>query len=180
MILDIPFTKVFVDDHYIKGTQLLEGFTEAYAFAVTCIFNRPHLFTVHTIDGAIYSRLPIWSLYSRPVTPFETIDKTILEPFGVIGDKSQVITHKYLKDYKVSLIANPDLVGRYQWSIEPTNGGFSEDPEQSKELHFIKMDIGSFALLPNNHLKFIDQHFANIFTNTKQYVRNSRYYIANG
>ena len=76
MLINTPYIKCYVDNNFIKSK---EGRTEGYIFAITAIINRPHLFHIHTVDGAIYSRLPIWALYSQDYRS-NNLDKKELEP----------------------------------------------------------------------------------------------------
>lgn len=178
MINNIPYTKAYIKNNYIKNTL---GLTECYIVAVTTMLNRPHLFTVHTIDGALYSRLPIQAFVHKDISNlYREFDcysgKLNLDEYGTISSNSQVIQLNYLKDYEVNILTY-NMSGRYLFSIEPTEGAFSEDPEQSKLLHFIKLDNGQFGIFPNNKLKFMD----NYFTKESQdiYNRTTNYYTIN-
>jgi hypothetical protein len=175
MINNTPYIKAEVSNAIIKGTS---GFTECYIIAVTTLLNRPHLFTVHTVDGAIYSRLPIWALRHDNKSPLvpgmpEYTDLHILDDFGTICENVQLTQLTYLKDYEADVIGE-DWVGRYLFSIEPCHGAFSEDPEQSKLLHFLELDCGFFGIFPNNKLKFMDNYFTK--PSTDAYIRNTKYF----
>lgn len=152
------------------------GFTEAYAYSVTGIRNRPLFFNVHTEDGALYSRLPVWALV-HDIPTFWFIAPRI-DPWGVIGDKFNVIEHQYLRSYEPK-IPKLETTGRYLFSLDWTHGGFSEDPEQHKTLHLIAISNGQLGLFPNNELLFKDSHFT---TNDPmpRYKRNTNWYQPNG
>lgn len=176
MINNTPYIKALVKNEIIKGKS---GFTECYIIAVTTLLNRPHLFTVHTIDGAIYSRLPVWALKHENFdsdTPGESGKSSLnwLDEYGTITDRCQVIQINYLKDYHATLIGNRPYIGRYLFSIEPCGGAFSEDPEQSKLLHFLELDCGYFGIFPNNRLKFMDNYFTK--PSDDAYIRNTKYF----
>jgi hypothetical protein len=49
--------------------------------------------------------------------------------------------------------------GRYVCTFDFLNNGFSEFPEQHKHLHFIKLEDGNYALMPNNRVKVRHQSF---------------------
>ena len=176
MILDIPYIPCFVSNKYILEDKI--GVTEAYVYSVTAIRNRPMLFNVHTIDGALYSRLPLWALsYKHPI--IEPLNKKQIDPWGVIGDKCQVIQHAYLKGYQPSIIKHPKIGTHYLMSFDWHDGGFSEDPAQSKTMHLFALSNGQFGMFPNNELIFKDNHFTNDDPPPK-YKRNKRYFCANG
>lgn len=168
MILDIPLFKCFVKQDYITD-DFDDGFTEAYCFAVTILESRPLLFTVHTIDGAVYSRLPIWALvttkYHVQVTPKQ------LDCWGAISSVGGVIEHKYLKDYKVKI---GEKTGKYAFTIDYFDGGFSQDPEQHKCSHVVFLDDGTIGAFPNNMILFLDDHF--VEPTGLKYRRNKNYY----
>lgn len=169
MISNTPYIKALVKNEIIKGTS---GATECYIIAVTTLLNRPHLFTVHTIDGAIYSRLPVWALkHTRSSRVF--FQTPTLDEYGTISDRCQIVQLDYLKDYEAQLFGK-DIRGRYLFSIEPCGGAFSEDPEQSKLLHFLELDCGYFGIFPNNKLKFMDNYFTK--PSGDAYIRNTKYF----
>lgn len=175
MLLSLPFPiKAYVDNSYITTDP---GITECYIVAVTCIRNRPHLFHCHLKGGALFSRLPVWA-FSSKTARCNSITPQALEPWGVIGDKTQITVIDYFKDYW-PYVGKLREWGRYLFSFEPLGGGFSEDPEQSKTLHLIALDTGAFAILPNNELLWEDKHFATEKT-TQKLKRNQVYFYANG
>jgi hypothetical protein len=173
MINNIPYVKAKVCNKYIKGK---EGTTDCYIIAVSTLLNRPHLFTIHTVDGAVYARLPIKAFRHDNINIVKDLtefDDRILDQYGVISEKSQVLKIDYLKDYEPYVI-DLEITGRYIFSIEPVEGSFAEDPEQSKLIHFIELENGYFGLFPNNKLKFTDNYFTE--PGSDIYLRNSEYF----
>lgn len=160
MIQDIPYLKCFVRKQYLRNLEDGFGeFVEAYAFAVTAILNRPLLFTIHTVDGAVVSRLPISALCHELDSPEQTLSH--LELWSCIGKEISVIEHSYLKRYRTQ-VKLPDgklYDGTYLFTIDPCSGGFSETPEQHKTWNVIALDNGNFAAQPNNRCFFLDSHF---------------------
>jgi hypothetical protein len=172
MILDIPRFKCYIRNEFITdGKQT--GFTEAYCFAVTCIESRPLLFTIHTEDGAVYSRLPLWAilLTDKPTRiPNESHDI-----WGAISSDAGIIEHRYLKDYTVH-VQNYDESGRYLFTIDYFTGGHAQDPEQHKTSNIIALNSGTLIAVPNNYCKFIDRHFTNESECSIIYKRQSKYW----
>lgn len=179
-VIDIPYIKCFVSNSLIKGK---DGFTEAYAFAVKSFLNRPLLFTVHTVDGAVYSDIPLLYLSHDPSTGIEYIPAEERDPWGCLGERISVSKFSYLKDYRPLYIGNKKpknpVSGRYLMSFSwLPDGGFSEDPEQAKMMHLVALEDGWFALWPNNYLHWPDKHFAT--KPLEKYQRNLLYWESNG
>lgn len=171
MINNTPYIKALVKNEFIKGKS---GTTECYIIALSTLPNRPHLFTIHTVDGAIYHRLPVYSFLHKNTDVFVHLGNlNLLDEYGVISEHSQVIQLNYLKDYEANVLGF-GLKGRYLFSIEPVSGQFAEDPEQSKLQHFLELDNGYFGIFPNNRLKFMDNYFTK--PSTDAYIRNDKYF----
>lgn len=173
MILNTPYIKCLVKNNYLG---LGKGFTNAYIHSMTLLPNRPHFFNVHLESGALYWRLPIQALnhfdWGRDMAD------CALEPWGVIAKESQIIEIAYLKDYQPKY-PRGGVTGQYLFTIEPLQGGFAQIQDQSKALHFLALENGQFALLPNNYLEFRDAHFTND-KKMPRYKRSEAYYRANG
>lgn len=55
------------------------------------------------------------------------------------------------------------LIGHYLFTVAPINDGFSNQPEQNKELFFIQLDNGRLTVQPTNCFKFEDVSFTDKF-----------------
>ena len=174
MILDIPRFKCFIRSEYLSGGSITNEYVEAYCFSVTIIESRVLLWTVHTIDGAVYSRLPTYAIcHNIP----ENKAEHKLDIFGAISSNGQVIEHEYLKDYMVEVnIDGKKYPGVYAFTIDYFTGGFAQDPEQHKTSNVIFMDSGYIFVGPNNMMLFIDSHFTDNKKPSFQYRRNKNYY----
>jgi hypothetical protein len=51
------------------------------------------------------------------------------------------------------------LHGQYLFTVAPIEDGFSNEPSQSKEFKFIKLDNGRITIQPTNKVLFIDKSF---------------------
>lgn len=167
-LLNISPLKVYVDPQYccggIQATRI-----EAYLFAVTLLLNRPLLFTVHTIHGAVYSRLPIEALSWKEKPQDNSYDK-----WGAIAGSGEFVQHPYLKDYRVKIGKEQ---GYYFGTIDYNEGGFAQDPEQHKTSNLILMEKGGIWIVPNNECLFVDEHFTKeIKEKDLPYKRNKKYY----
>lgn len=172
MILDIPRFKCWVQQAYLSNNEQ-NGFVEGYCIAVTLIENRPLLFTVHTIGGAIYSRLPIYAVNHEPMLAEHPLRP---DTWGAISSNGQVIAHQYLKDYRtVVTIDGEKFEGIYKFTIDYFDGGFAEDPEQHKTSNIIFLENGKIAAVPNNQCLFLDSHFTG--PDDTKYKRNTTYFM---
>lgn len=172
-LLDIPRFKAYIDRQYLTDGKG-HGREEAYVFAVTLIESRPLLFTIHTVYGAVYSRIPIEAIAWKPKPTNNSIDR-----WGAISGNAQVIQHRYLKDYYAT-IPKYKTRGRYHCTIDYYDGGFAQDPEQHKTTNLLFGDDGAIYALPNNEIIFHDDHFTNDSnpkTLASQYKRNTSYYV---
>lgn len=168
MIIDLPeFIHCEVNLEFISN---IEGWEECYIFAVTCIPSRPPLFTIHTVNGAVFSRLPIWAFRHKEVKSSFNEESC---PWSCIGNKVFAIKHAYLKDYTVETTLGN---GRYLMTLDYTEGNYSEDPEQHKTHNVIALDSGHFVAMPNNYCRFIDDHFIDKKGSIDHYRRQTRYY----
>lgn len=160
MILDLPATKVFIYSQFLQAKHR-ERFTEAYLVAVTTIPGRPLLFTVHTVDGAVYSRLPIHSFQTKETKQALSLyDLSDLQPWSCLEGPAFFIQHSYLKGYTVhAKVKGNTLIAEYFGTIDYFGGGLASDPEQHKTHNLIMLDNGQMAALPNNHCLFVDKHF---------------------
>lgn len=174
MILDIPRFKCFIDVKYLTDGKS-SGFVEGYCFSVTLLESRPLLFTVHTIHGAVYSRIPIQAIYHQiPENTLNLLESKKLDPWGAISSEGQAICHQYLKDYE-TLYLKEDIKGVYKFTIDYFNGGFAQDPEQHKTSNVLFLDNGQIAAIPNNFCLFLDGHFTTSVVDLP-YKRNTQYY----
>ena len=177
MIVNLPLPlHVKIPNEFLYGEESKES-TEAYVFAVTNIINRPLLFTVHTIDGAVVSRLPIDAFVPYTLDKLSDYGLAELQPWQALGKDIQAIQHEYLKDYSaICKIGTKQELGRYIMTFDSFTGGFSEDPEQHKTYNMIELQVGQYALLPNNHCLFTDTHFTKLDGEFPGYKRNSTYW----
>jgi hypothetical protein len=180
-IVDTPYIHVYIRKEYLHNLE--EGFNEfveGYIFSVTSIPSRPLLFTVHTVDGAVVSRLPIEAFTTKKDAPRRS--SSDLQLWSCLNHDIELIPHRYLKNYCVhAKLSNGEMVkGRYLFTIDciPREelGGFAETPDEHKTFNIIELDEGNFAALPNNRCLFFDNHFANPKPPPK-YKTNTNYWL---
>lgn len=176
-LLDTPFIHCWVKDRFLyNGDETKKGLTEGYIFAVTCLFNRALLFSVHLKTGAVFSRLPINAFLHEKIDNHDEFDLEQLEPWLVMADKHAIIEHRYFKEYDI-IVRAPEFQGkgRYVLTIDAIEGGFAQHPYEHKTFNIIAMENGHFAAMPNNFCIFKDEHFTDT-TELPHYRRNTNYW----
>lgn len=171
-IADIPYLKCFVRKEYLRNLEDSHGeYIEAYAFAVTSMPNKPLLFTVHTVDGAVVSRLPMSALVEKPCEP---MDLRILQLWSCLSANVAVIEHAYLKNYKMKVMMKDGKIHKanYLWTLDSRSTGFSEHSDQHKTFNVGWLDSGQLMAQPNNRCLFLDSHFVN-FKGRPDYKTNT-------
>ena len=182
MILDLPepIHCHVLQEYLTNGAE--NSVEECYIFAVTALENRTLLFTCHTENGAVFSRLPIWAFRTKDYTDAgEDLDLETLCPWSALGGNASIIKHRYLKDYEVKCkIGDEFVAGRYLFTIDYNEGLYAQDPEQHKTHNVIELDSGFYAALPNNFCLFEDSHFVKSAPKSSHYARNEIYFRSLG
>lgn len=171
-----PPIKVLVRKEYLRDQVDGHGeYVEGYVFAVTSIPSRPLLFTVHTVDGAVVSRLPISAFTTKPSNHVE-LGK--LQLWSCFSETINVIYHQYLKNYHMLVRiegTKEPVKGTYLFTIDSLNGSLAETPDQHKTWNVGVLDTGQLFALPNNRCFFLDQHFVD-FKGKPDYLTNTQVY----
>ena len=176
-LLDFPRLKAYCAKPFLTDGQD-QGWKECYIFAVTLIESRPLLFTIHTDDGAVYSRIPLQTLRWE-VNEKSSYSPVYTDQWGAISGNGTVIQHTYLKDYVCELFKHGNIRGRYWCTIDYYSGGFAQDPEQHKTSNIILLNTGHIVAVPNNEVIFKDDHFVQE-KEKMQYKTNKQYYFLDG
>lgn len=174
--INTPYIHCKVSRYFLTDKKAdIEELEECYIFAVTCINNRPPLFTCHTEKGAVFSRLPIHAFRSLnyKTRPEQEPNLSYLCPWTCVGNSASVIQYEYLKNYQVTT-KNGDS-GMYLFTIDYFNGGLSEDPEQHKTHNIIMLDKGYLTAVPNNFMLAKDEHFT-FDDNPVDYARQTEFW----
>lgn len=179
-LCNIPYIHAEVRADFLHGgdPKKKREWVECYIFAATALENRPLLFTIHTVHGAIFSRLPVWAFRTKPMgSEWDPRENGRLQPWACLGERLTVVEHRYLKDYEAFCRAL-QIHGRYRMTFDfLPSGGLEEDPGQHKTMNLIELNNGQLALLPNNECEFHDKHFAEITDEPSAYKRNKTYFM---
>jgi len=178
-MINTPAIKVLVRDKYITDYQR-DGVTEAYLLAVDCRPNSIIRFTAYLESGAVWSNLPIESIYCDR---FGSVDlsgakKTEeLQPFSCLEGPYSCISYDILKNANLETRLGP---ANYLFTINYEGCGLSEDPEQYKNHNIVALETGQLAALPNNYMVVTDCWFSNAKHDVSQYKRTRKFFFPGG
>jgi hypothetical protein len=149
--VDIPLTKVFVDNYYLG---LDEGTTEAYWYGLTSIPGRQFLCHVMLYNGSNWYGLPLASISTNP-SYFCTVKEA--QAYDCFSYDITCTRFAFLRDQRARIYGKE---GMYLFTIishDPDGKApFSEFPEQAKTFVFLSLDDGNIVCGPNNHIQWID------------------------
>jgi len=164
---NIPPQKVLVRKEYLRNLEdSFQQYLEGWIFAVCSIRSRALLFHVLLENGALYYRLPISAFCSKKCEP---VSLEVLQTWDSLSYNIGVIEYAFLQQMCVSCKLRDESIqkGMYKFTIDychsavdDINTGLSETPSEHKCHHFIELDSGNFALLPNNRIFFKDASLA--------------------
>lgn len=106
-------------------------------------------------SGAHWSGLP---LHAISATDNFTLTHEDLMPWKCMGDNMEVVHMPYLEGL-ISRVNGCD--GRHTGIIIDWADGYSRYQQEHKPLSLIALDLGQYALIPNNYCRHTDRHFTN-------------------
>jgi hypothetical protein len=113
-------------------------------------------------NGAIYRNVPISALSFTPNAEPWSLEQA--QAYNCYSDSFTVIEYTFLSGLKCAVkIDSKALIGHYLFTVAPTHDGFSHEPEQNKELLFIRLNNGRLTVQPTNHIKIEDVSFTEKF-----------------
>lgn len=167
---------VYVDaaEIYKAGTyDPKERWQPAVWFGVHSIVNR--LFGCHVMleDGAVYRDLPPQAIAFCD-SPSE--DGPPSQVWECYSHDIEVIRYTYLQDLTARVDGGEDK-GTYLFTVCPVHDGFSDAPDQRKEMMFLRGMDGRLLIRPTNMLLFAERSFTepydgwptNIATSTSEH-----------
>jgi hypothetical protein len=107
--------------------------------------------------GAVWRGVPPHRLAfsQQPAEEWSLLDSQIWDCYG---DQFSLVEYSYLKNQRAE-IKGSGLMGHYMITAVPMHDGFTQDPSQSKEFMFIKLDTGRLCIMPTNKLRFHDASY---------------------
>lgn len=135
------------------------GFIPAVWFGLTSFPGRAWGFNVMFENGAVYRNVPPHAIgFSE--NPEKNWDIKRSQLWDCYGYNWSTVEYTYLKGLRcLCRINDIHLYGQYLFTVAPIEDGFSNEPSQSKEFKFIKLDNGRITIQPTNKVLFIDKSF---------------------
>jgi len=153
---NIPLTKIYVIPKYL-GLDSLEPIP-GYWYGVTSIPGRMLGCHVMLETGANWARLPLHALLITDKMVITT--KNEIQRWDCFSYDIQVIRFDFLRDQSLQLLDQPQIKGRYLFTIDSADpqasSPFSEFPEQHKTFTVTACNDGTIRTRPNNMLRWID------------------------
>lgn len=135
-----------------------EGLIECVIFGAEAIPGYAIGFHVLAEDGSLYSQVPVHGICATADAP--KLNLSDLQAWDCFGFNLSVISYEYLWQLRYEyLIGGEPTAGEYIATFDFYDNGFSDRPEQHKHLHWLVLDNGCFALMPNNRLRVEDKSF---------------------
>lgn len=162
-ILNVPLPQHFyayVRTEYLRNLESGHGeVEEACVFGLASEPNRALGFHVHLKSGAIFWRLPIAALCWRPDAPHRPT--SLLQAWDCFDFNVTATAFPYLREREclIRLKDGSEEPGMYVCTVDFYANGYSDQPDQNKCFHLVKLDDGNFAAYPNDRLLWCDQSF---------------------
>ena len=148
---------VWVDSQFTHKKPL--GFAPAVWFGLTSFPGRAWGFNVMFENGAVYRNIPPHAI-SFSENPEKNWKINQAQLWDCYGYNWSTLEYTYLRGLKcLCRINDVHLYGQYLFTVAPIEDGFSNEPSQSKEFKFIKLDNGRITIQPTNKVLFIDKSF---------------------
>lgn len=148
---------IWVDSKFTHKNS--SSFVPAIWFGLTSFPGRAWGFNVMFENGAVYRNVPphAISFSANPEKNWSIKDSQLWDCYGY---NWSALEYTYLKGLKCLCRVNDlDYRGEYLFTVAPIEDGFSNEPSQSKEFKFIKLDNGRITIQPTNKVFFIDKSF---------------------
>src|SRR5690606_31796280 len=115
---------------------------------------------VHLRSGAIFWRVPISALAWHADAPHRPT--SLLQTWDSFGYQLSVTAFPYLRerDALVRMKAGTEESGVYVCTIDWLEHGYSDQPDQHKCAHLLRLYDGNFTLQPNDRLLWADASFS--------------------
>jgi len=151
----------FVRAEFLYNLEEKHGeYLECIVFGMASLPGRAPLFHLLTRDGACFWRVPLHALCTKEGAPPRELWE--LCRWDCFGSEVAVTEFDYLSEARAEALIPTEcgeLVrepGRYLFTFDWLDNGFSNEPSQHKCGHIIALDDGNLACLPNNRCLFRD------------------------
>jgi hypothetical protein len=169
---------VHVRREYLRNLEDGHGtWEEGCIFGVASVPNRALGFHVHLKSGGIFWRLPISALAWKPDAP--TRSTPLLQAWDAFGYEIAAVAFPYLRERECTIRLKDGKTegGVYVCTFDWYENGYSDQPDQHKCLHLVKLDDGNFAAYPNDRYIWHDLSFTDAAAKP-QYRANTHIWYA--
>jgi hypothetical protein len=177
---DIPFGPIYcwLRSEYLYGGVVPQGEPSLYQCQLIGLRSqRGRAIGFHVLleNGACWAppAIPLSALVhdaNQTVSPkaVEHMDLVHLQAWDCFGDHFSAHRFDALPDCVWARLPHTKAwsKGRYLFTVDWTDNGYSETPWQHKQGHVIALDSGHFCMVPNNYLCWNDPSFTDPFINT--------------
>ena len=150
---------VYVDTTFTHRDTQEVRFQPAIWFGLTSTPGRMWGCTVMLESGAVYRNLPPHALAfsMHPEEPWGVGDA---QTWDCYGTDFSTLEYPYLAGLRcLAKTGTTTSEGRYLFSAAPVGDGFSAQPEQAKEFHFIELENGRLTVQPTDRVVYEDKSF---------------------
>ena len=153
---------VWVDTTFTHAVPQMPRFQPAVWFGLVSVPGRMWGCTVLLENGAVYRALPPMAMAFVAQPPDDDWYQSPEEAqtWDCYGTDFSVIEYPYLAGLRC-LVKTDTIVqpGRHLFAVVPVGDGFSAQPEQAKEFHFLHLDSGRLTIQPTNRVVYQDASF---------------------
>ena len=151
---------VYVDTRFTGRTaECPARYQPAVWFGLVSTPGRMWGCTVLLENGAVYRNLPPHALAMswHPDDPWTAQDA---QTWDCYGTDFSAVEYPYLAGLRcLAKTGATTFKGRYLFSIAPVGDGFSAQPEQAKELHFLELENGRLTIQPTDRVVYQEKSF---------------------
>lgn len=153
---NLPPLEVYVPNTFLGLND--KNKTKGLLISVRALQSQALQFSVLLETGAFFTGLPANSILFNDTVNY-LHDLSEMQMYDNIGSKIEVITLETLRRMPLTLKTNCGNIvkGKYLFSIDFIDGGFSRHPEQWKMFHAIESVAGHLYLYPQYRLQFKDE-----------------------
>lgn len=155
-LADTPYIPGYVRNEFLHDQQEGHGsFSACVVFGFRAEPARVPMFQIMLDNGAQWARIPIHALCSKPCDP---LPLEIVCWWDSFSRHCTVHQFDFLIGHRVEGLGRDKEMrpGKYLFTVDWCNGGWSEISDQHKNHHIIELDAGPWIAYPNNRLYWKD------------------------
>ena len=150
---------VYVDTTFTHREKQKIRYQPAVWFGLTATPGRMWGCTVLLESGAVYRNVPPHAIaFSKHAQ--ESWFAQDAQTWDCYGPDFSTLEYPYLSGLRcLAKTGTTTSEGRYLFSVAPVGDGFSAQPEQAKEFHFIQLENGRLTVQPTDRVVYQERSF---------------------